>query len=81
MDNSVCADEHLLHPDPFADRAAWCAEPCTKAATRIDGVPFREVSLGCPNQWDRGRGIGRYLHEVILAPVSTSSREDGRDDG
>ena len=141
MDNSVCADEHLLHPDPFADRAAWCAERCTKAAARldacpahlpkvlvnhypleeelavlpriprftpwcgtkrtrgwhrrfnaravvyghlhirgtswIDDVPFQEVSLGYPKQWDRGRGIGHYLHEVILAPASAAAREDG----
>jgi hypothetical protein len=21
----VCTDEHLLHPDPFPNRAAWCA--------------------------------------------------------
>jgi 3',5'-cyclic AMP phosphodiesterase CpdA len=21
----VCTDEHVLHPDPFPDRAAWCA--------------------------------------------------------
>ena len=136
MDNSVCADEHLLHPDPFPDRAAWCAARCAGTAARlescpphlpkvlvnhypleedlavlpriprftpwcgtrrthgwhlrfnaravvyghlhirgtswIDGVPFQEVSLGYPDQWDRGRGIEHYLHEVILAPVRSS---------
>ncbi len=35
----------------------------------IDGVPFQEVSLGYPAQWDRTRGIGAYLREVILAPT------------
>ena len=31
----------------------------------LDGVPFREVSLGYPRQWDRRRGVGAYLQEVI----------------
>ena len=139
-DNSVCADEILLHSDPFSDRAAWCAARCFETAARledcpphipkvlvnhypleealavlpriprftpwcgtrrtrgwhvrfnaravvyghlhirgtswIDGVPFQEVSLGYPNQWDRGRGIGHYLREVALAPVHASC-EDG----
>ena len=34
----------------------------------LDGVPFQEVSLGYPRQWDRSRGIGAYLREVALAP-------------
>ena len=42
----------------------------------IDGVPFQEVSLGYPHQWDRGRGIGHSLHEVVPAPVR-ASHEDG----
>ena len=133
--DAVCADEHLLHPDPFHGRADWCAARCASTEARleacpsevpkvlinhypleeelavlpriprftpwcgtrrtrgwhvrfnaraviyghlhirgttwIDGIPFQEVSLGYPNQWDRGRGIGRYLHEVVLAPVHT----------
>lgn len=36
----------------------------------LDGVPFQEVSLGYPRQWDHSRGIGAYLREVILAPRS-----------
>ena len=139
-DNSVCADEFLLHADPFSSRDAWCATRCAAAEARleacppllpkvlinhypleeelavlpriprftpwcgtkrsrgwhrrfnaravvyghlhirgtqwIDGVPFQEVSLGYPHQWDRDQGIGQYLHEVILAPAS-ASREDG----
>ena len=38
----------------------------------IDGVPFQEVSLGYPSQWDRWRGIESYLREVELAPVGKS---------
>jgi len=129
---AVCADERMLHPDPFPDRESWCAARCEDAAARLasypadlpkvlinhfpleeqhavlpriprfipwcgtrrtrgwhrrfnacavvyghlhirgthwlDGVPFREVSLGYPQQWDRRRGIGAYLREVTLAP-------------
>ena len=129
---AACADEMMLHPDPFPDRESWCAARCKDTATRLasypadlpkvlinhfpleeqhavlprvprftpwcgtrrtrgwhrrfnacavvyghlhirdthwlDGVPFREVSLGYPQQWDRQRGIGAYLREVTLAP-------------
>ncbi len=131
--NAVCTDEYLLHPDPFPDRASWCAALCADTAARleahprdlpkvlinhypleerhavlpriprftpwcgtrrtrgwhkrfnacavvfghlhirgtswIDGVPFQEVSLGYPYQWNQSRSIGAYLHEVILAPT------------
>ena len=134
--NAVCADERLLHPDPFPGRAAWCAARCAETEARlgacaphlpkvlvnhypleeelavlpriprftpwcgtrrtrgwhrrfnaravvyghlhirrtrwIDDVPFQEVSLGYPNQWDPGRGIGHYLREVVLAPVDSA---------
>ena len=33
----------------------------------LGGIPFQEVSLGYPNQWDPERGIGAYLHEVTPA--------------
>ena len=42
----------------------------------IDGVPFQEVSLGYPHQWDPGRGVGAYLHDVVLAHEH-HSHEDG----
>ena len=138
--NAVCADEHLLHPDPFPGRAAWCAARCAgtearleacpsevpkvlinhypleealavlpriprftpwcgtrrtrgwhvrfnaraviyghlhiRGTTWIDGVPFQEVSLGYPNQWDQRRGIDHYLHEVVLGP-ERATRGDG----
>ncbi len=40
----------------------------------LDGVPFQEVSLGYPGQWDRTRGIGAYLREVTLAPRGATVR-------
>ena len=30
----------------------------------LDGVPFHEVSLGYPKQWDRRRGVGAYLRAL-----------------
>ena len=61
----------------------WCGTRRTRGwhlhirgTSWIDGVPFQEVSLGYPNQWDRGRGIGHYLREVALAPVDGSG-DDG----
>ena len=40
----------------------------------LDGVPFQEVSLGYPRQWDQGRGVGAYLREVTLAPGGAPRR-------
>ena len=40
----------------------------------LDGVPFQETSLGYPGQWDRLRGVGAYLREVVLAPREASVR-------
>ena len=38
-----------------------------RGTTWLDGVPFQEVSLGYPGQWEAERGIGAYLQEVALA--------------
>ena len=40
----------------------------------LDGVPFQEVSLGYPHQWDRTRGCGAYLREVTLAVRGATPR-------
>ena len=40
----------------------------------LDGVPFQEVSLGYPHQWDRTRGIRAYLREVMIAPRNSPPR-------
>ncbi len=36
----------------------------------LDGVPFQEVSLGYPRQWQSDRGIEAYMREVTLASTS-----------
>ena len=56
----------------FNARAVIYGHLHIRGTSWIDGVPFQEVSLGYPNQWDRGRGIEHYLHEVILAPANSS---------
>jgi 3',5'-cyclic AMP phosphodiesterase CpdA len=33
----------------------------------VDGVRFEEVSLGYPRQWDRTRGPGHYLRQILPA--------------
>lgn len=35
----VCADEELLHPDPYPTRAAWCEARCAWTAARLDELP------------------------------------------
>jgi len=30
-----CVDEHLLHPDPYPSRAAWCAARCAYTEARL----------------------------------------------
>ena len=45
-----------------------------RGTTWLDGVPFQEVSLGYPRQWDRRRGIDSYLHEVAMTPRAEARR-------
>jgi len=34
----VCADEYLLHPDPYPSRSAWCAARCHVTERRLQEV-------------------------------------------
>jgi 3',5'-cyclic AMP phosphodiesterase CpdA len=34
----VATDEHLLHPDPHPDRAAWCAARVAQSRRRLDAI-------------------------------------------
>lgn len=38
-ENSVCADEYLLHPAPYRTRAAWCAARTDLTEARLAAVP------------------------------------------
>ena len=35
----LCADERLLHPDPYPSRATWCAARCAITEARLSAVP------------------------------------------
>ena len=37
-ENIVCADEMVLHPDPYVSRAAWCAARCRYTEERLSAV-------------------------------------------
>ncbi len=37
--NSACADEYLLHPDPFPSRNAWCKARCAQTEARLAARP------------------------------------------
>jgi predicted phosphodiesterase len=33
-----CTDEHLLHPDPYPSRSAWCRARCEAARRRLEAI-------------------------------------------
>ncbi len=35
----VCSDEHLLDPDPWPSRSAWCHARCAETAARLEALP------------------------------------------
>jgi 3',5'-cyclic AMP phosphodiesterase CpdA len=39
LDNTVCVDEYLLYPTPYADRAAWCAARVEATEVRLQILP------------------------------------------
>ncbi|CAN0498634.1 unnamed protein product, partial [Phaeothamnion confervicola] len=44
----VCADESLLHPDPFASRQDWCTNRCALTEDRLRRVesPYPLILIG-----------------------------------
>lgn len=43
----LCADESLLHFDPYPSRQAWCAARCEQSVARLQAIPehFRTVLI------------------------------------
>lgn len=46
----VCTDEHLLHPDPYPSREAWCAARVAESARRLDALD-PDVATVLVNHW------------------------------
>lgn len=56
----VCTDEHLLHPDPYPDRGAWCAARVAESRRRLDALdPALPTVL--VNHWPMTRFPTRVL--------------------
>ncbi len=56
----VCTDEYLLHPDPFPDRAAWCAARVAESTRRLADVA-PELPTVLVNHWPLTRLPTRVL--------------------
>jgi 3',5'-cyclic AMP phosphodiesterase CpdA len=56
----VCTDEHLLHPDPFPDRAAWCTARVVESARRLDACD-PDLPTVLVNHWPLTRFPTRVL--------------------
>ena len=46
----VCSDEHLLDPDPWPSRSAWCRARCAGTAARLDALPAGSRTI-LVNHW------------------------------
>jgi 3',5'-cyclic AMP phosphodiesterase CpdA len=59
----VCTDEHLLHPDPYPDRAAWCAARIVESERRLAACD-PELPTVLVNHWP----LTRLPTEVLRHP-------------
>ena len=62
----VCTDEYLLHPDPFPDRAAWCAARLRESARRL-GECDPALPTVLVNHWPLTRLPTRVLRHPEFA--------------
>jgi 3',5'-cyclic AMP phosphodiesterase CpdA len=56
----VCTDEHLLHPDPYPDRASWCAARVAESQRRLDACD-PDLPTVLVNHWPMTRLPTRVL--------------------
>ncbi len=49
--NTLCADEVLLHPDPYPSREAWCQARCDDAERRLAEAARSGARLVLVNHW------------------------------
>lgn len=59
----ICTDEHLLHPDPWPDRAAWCSERVAESERRLEACD-PEIPTVLVNHWP----LTRYPTRVLRYP-------------
>jgi predicted phosphodiesterase len=58
----VCADEALLHPDPFRSRQEWCAQRCALTEKRLEAaVTSHAMPLVLVNHFPLSREFARLL--------------------
>lgn len=60
-----CADEHLLHPDPYPSRAAWCEARCRTTAARLATAIEQHA---CPLVLVNHFPLRRELAELPMVP-------------
>jgi 3',5'-cyclic AMP phosphodiesterase CpdA len=57
----VCTDEYLLHPDPYATRAEWCAARVAESERRLAEID-PDLPTVLVNHWPLTRLPTRVLH-------------------
>jgi 3',5'-cyclic AMP phosphodiesterase CpdA len=62
----VCTDEYLLDPEPYPDRAAWCAARVAESQRRLDGIDPDLPSV-LVNHWPLTRLPTRVLRHPEFA--------------
>jgi 3',5'-cyclic AMP phosphodiesterase CpdA len=71
----VCADEVLLHPDPYPSRAAWCAARCRAAEERL-AEAARAAPLVLINHFPLRRDLVRLRRIPRFSPWCGTRRTE-----
>jgi 3',5'-cyclic AMP phosphodiesterase CpdA len=69
----VCTDEYLLHPDPYPDRAAWCAARIAESERRLAACD-PDLPIVLVNHWPLTRLPTRVLRHPEFALWCGSTR-------
>lgn len=64
---TVCADEYLLHPDPFPTREAWCQDRVAMTERRLN-AEVASLPLLAVNHWPLRQEPTRHLAHPEFAP-------------
>jgi len=72
----LCADEALLHPDPYPSRAAWCAERCRQTEARLEAAA-RQGPLVLINHWPLRYDLVRLPRVPRFSPWCGTRRTEG----